>query len=30
MTAAEVREYIESNGYEADPDLSDYQVENLG
>ena len=30
MTAAEVREYMESNGYEADPDLSDYQVENLG
>ena len=30
MTASEVREYLDSNGYEADEYSSDYKVENIG
>ena len=30
MTAAEVRDYLDSNGYEADEHASEYKVENIG
>lgn len=30
MTAAEVRDYLDSNGYKADENTSEYKVENIG